>query len=115
MITLEVQGCTVPHLKGLRYGKDESRGLSCGCTSSICQDVMKSDNLLHKWGFVDSLLQTIVKSLFDIQMTQMQVHCCWSRKNVKKTVVLTWIFLPFVLLQNAYFAGDFLTSWHYRI
>ena len=42
------------------YGKDESRGLSCGCTSSIFQDVMKSDNLLHKRGFVDSLLQTTV-------------------------------------------------------
>ena len=45
-------------LKGLKYGKDKSRGLSCGCTFSICQDIMKSDNLLHKQGFVDSLSQT---------------------------------------------------------
>ena len=42
---------TVTHCEGLRYGKDESRELSCGCTSSICQDVMKSDNLLHTQGF----------------------------------------------------------------
>ena len=54
LIPLEVQGHTVPYLKGLRYGKDESKGLNCGCTSVICQDVMKSDNLLHKQGFVDS-------------------------------------------------------------
>ena len=60
MIPLELQGHTVSHLKVLRYNKDESRGLSCGCTSSICQDVMKSENLLHKRGFVDSLLQTTV-------------------------------------------------------
>ena len=58
MIPLKVlMGHTPPHLKGLRYGKYESRGLSCGWTYSICQDVMKSDNLLHKWGFVDSLSQ----------------------------------------------------------
>ena len=57
---LEVQGHTVPHLKGLRYGKDESRGLIVGCTSSICHYVMKSDNLPHKRGFVDSQSQTNV-------------------------------------------------------
>ena len=63
LIPLELQARTVPHLKGLRYDKDESRGLSCGYTSSICQDVMKSDNLLHKRRFVDSLSQTLVKLL----------------------------------------------------
>ena len=61
MIPLEVQGHTVPYLKGLRYGKDESRGISCGCTSSICQDVMKRDTLLRNQGFVDSLLQTTLR------------------------------------------------------
>ena len=50
----------MPCLKGLSYGKDESRGLSCGYRFSICQNVMKSDNLLHIRGFVDSLLQTTV-------------------------------------------------------
>ena len=45
-------GHTVPNWKALRYGKDESRGISCGSTSSICQDILKSDNLLHKQGFV---------------------------------------------------------------
>ena len=64
LMPLEVQGSTVPNLKDLRYGKDESRGLSWSCTSSIFQDVMKSDNFLHKQGFVDSLLQTIVRMCF---------------------------------------------------
>ena len=50
----KVQGNTIPHLKDLRYGKYEKRGLSFGSTSSICQGILKSDNLLHKQGFVDS-------------------------------------------------------------
>ena len=50
---LEVQGHTVPHLKALRYDNYESRGFSCGSTFSICQDVLKSDNLLQKQGIVD--------------------------------------------------------------
>ena len=44
----EVKGHTASHLKALRYGKYETRGLSCGSTSSICQEILKSDNLLHK-------------------------------------------------------------------
>ena len=60
MKTIEVQGHTVPHWKALRYGKDESRGLSYDSTLSICQDVLKSGNLLHKWGSVDSLMYTTV-------------------------------------------------------
>ena len=47
-------------MKGLRYVKDESRGLNCDSTSGICQDVLKSDNLLHKWSFVDSQFVTTV-------------------------------------------------------
>ena len=61
MIPLEAKGHTVPYLKGLIHGKDESRELRCGCTTRIYQDVMKSDNLLHKWGFGDSLSQTTVR------------------------------------------------------
>ena len=53
----------MPHLKGLRYTKDGTRTLGYGCTSSIFQDVMKSDNLLHKQGFVDSFSQTTVTLL----------------------------------------------------
>ena len=43
---------TVPDWRGLRYVKDESIGLDCDSTSSISQDILKSDNLLHKQGFV---------------------------------------------------------------
>ena len=43
-----------PNLKALRYGKDDSRGQSCGSTLNIHQDVLKSGNLLYKWGFFDS-------------------------------------------------------------
>ena len=66
-------GNTVPHLKRLRYGKDESRELSCECTSSICQDVMKSDNLLNKQGFGDSLLQTTVPYLIFFQSSLLNI------------------------------------------
>ena len=46
----------MPHLKALRYGKYETRGLGCGSTSNICQDVLKSVNLLDEQQFVDSQL-----------------------------------------------------------
>ena len=52
LIPIEILGHTLPHSKVLRYGKDDLRGLSCGSTSSICEDVLKSDNLLHKQAFV---------------------------------------------------------------
>ena len=54
MIPFEVHGCKVPRLKALKYGKYETRWLSCGSTSSICQEVLKSGNLLHKQGFVET-------------------------------------------------------------
>ena len=50
----------MPYWKALRYGKDGSRQLGCGCTSSICQGILKSVNLLHKQGFVDSQMKTTV-------------------------------------------------------
>ena len=59
MIGLKLESNTVPHLKALRYGKFETRGLSCGGTSSICQAILKSDNLLHKWGFADSQMKSL--------------------------------------------------------
>ena len=43
-IPLEVKSHKVPHLKALRYGKCESRGLYC---CNTCHDVLKSDNLLN--------------------------------------------------------------------
>ena len=65
----------MPHWKGLRYGEDESRGLSCGCTSSICQNVLKSDSLLHKWGFVDSQsVTTAPHQQNSIVFSENQVH-----------------------------------------
>ena len=60
-MSLEVEGHAITYWKALRCGKYETRGLNCGSTLSICQDVLKSDNLLHKLGFVDSLMHTIVK------------------------------------------------------
>ena len=53
-------GCTLPHWKALRCGKYETRGLSCGSTSNICQDVLKSNNSLHKTGIVNSRSQITV-------------------------------------------------------
>ena len=54
---LEVQHHKVPHLKALRYDEYETRGVSFGSNLSICQDVLKNGNLLHKQGFFD--FQTI--------------------------------------------------------
>ena len=62
----------VPHWKALRYGKDGPRQLSCGSISSICQAILKSDNLLHKWGFVDSQsLRTVVKQSASIDRSEL--------------------------------------------
>ena len=55
-----MQGHIVPHLKARRYGKYDLRGLSYGSTVNIYQDVLKSGNLLHKRGFVDSQLSSTV-------------------------------------------------------
>ena len=38
-----------------KYGTYDRRGLSCGSTFSFYQDYLKSNNLLQKRGFVDSL------------------------------------------------------------
>ena len=54
------------HLEAFRHGKYETKGLSCSITSSICQDVLKSDNLLHKQGFVYFKMKTTV-GLHDVR------------------------------------------------
>ena len=58
--TLSGRGSCSTSFEALRYGICERKGLSCGSTSSISQDVLKRDTLQHKWGFVDSLSQTTV-------------------------------------------------------
>ena len=47
-------------MKAVKNGKYEKRGLSGGSTPSFCQDFLKSDNLLHKQGFVDFQTKTTV-------------------------------------------------------
>ena len=53
-------GSCIPHLKAVKNGKYEKRGLSGGSTPSFCQDFLKSNNLLHKQGFVDFQTKTTV-------------------------------------------------------
>ena len=60
MTPLGVQGNTVPQWKALRFGNYEIKWLSCCSPLSISQDALKSGNLLHKQGFVDSLMHTTV-------------------------------------------------------
>ena len=60
LIPLKAKGHTVPHLKALRYCKYKTRVLSCISTFRVCQEAFKSDNLLHKWGFVFSQMKTTV-------------------------------------------------------
>ena len=59
-IDLKIEGHIVHQWKALRYSKDDSRGLSCGSTLNIHQNLLKSGNLLHKQGFVDSQFCTTV-------------------------------------------------------
>ena len=66
-----MQDHTVPHWKALRYGKDNSRGLSCISTLNIHQGVLKSGNLLHKRGFVDSQLNCTVP-LHNVESVRLQ-------------------------------------------
>ena len=58
---LQVQGHILAHWKALRFGKDDSRRQSCSIILNIRQDVLKSGNMLHKWGFVDSQFGTTVR------------------------------------------------------
>ena len=53
-------GHTVSNWKTLSFSKYEARGLSSGNTLRLCQDVLKSANLLHKLGLVDSQMKTTV-------------------------------------------------------
>ena len=65
----------MPHWKALRYGKDGSRGLSCCSTFSICQGVLKSENLLHKRGFVKTQsLRTVTGALRDVIFNKRQIN-----------------------------------------
>ena len=47
LISVELQGPIVPHLKVLRCVIYEPRGLRCGSTLHISQNVLKSATLLH--------------------------------------------------------------------
>ena len=49
--------------KALIYDKYEPRGLSCNSTLKICKDILKSEDILHKWGFGDSQSLSIVYTL----------------------------------------------------
>ena len=55
----------MPHWKALRYGKDDSRGLTYGSTLNIHQGILKSGNLQHK--FVDSQFGTTAQWLLGIE------------------------------------------------
>ena len=67
MVPLEVQDHKVPHLKALRWGKFESKEVSCGSTFIICPSALKSANLLHEQGFVDSQMVATVHPLAFIE------------------------------------------------
>ena len=73
LMPFAVQDHTAPPWKALRYGKHQTRGLCCCSSSSICQDVLKIDNLLHKQGFVDSLTHTTVNLIIWTGNTHMNI------------------------------------------
>ena len=66
------------------YGKSDFGGLSCYWSLNICQEVLKSANLLQKWGFVDFQLSSAV-SLWNSKLQQksqkqwtVEGFCCFS-------------------------------------
>ena len=80
---LEVQGHTVPHLKALRYGKHQTRGLSCGSTLSILQDVLKvAIYYINGALFILKLTPLHCKLLCVIGNTYRKINGCCSLENV---------------------------------
>ena len=81
-IPLEVKSHKVPHLKALRYGKCESRGLYCYITSNVCHDVLKSDNLLH---CVYNKRACYEQTFFPkkLKISKCQIHVDIKKKDVK--------------------------------
>ena len=98
----------MPHLKALRYGIYETRGLSCGSTSSICQGILKSGNLLQKLVFVKTLSLRTVLNYFALQLyrkmlkliirSELSDHkvmeCCGS-KQVSGLIQASFLFLHY--------------------
>ena len=72
----------VPHWKALSYGDNEFRGLSCRRNSRICQDILKSGNLLHKQGFVET------QSLRNVNETKLLTFFTLSFLNCQKSAIL---------------------------
>ena len=64
LISLGLHGHIVTLWKSLSNVEYETRGLGSESVHNICQYFMKSDNLLHKLGFVDSQMKDIVNSKF---------------------------------------------------
>ena len=78
-VIAEVLGCTVPHWKALRYGKNGSRELSCGSTSSICQGILRIDNLLNKRVFVKT--QSFRTVYFLSNFLHVKTQKFWANSN----------------------------------
>ena len=58
MISLEEKAYTAFYWKALSVDTYEPRGLSCGSTLNICQEIMNCANSLHKRGFLNSQMMT---------------------------------------------------------
>lgn len=87
LIHLEVQGHTVFYWKVLKHGKYEPKGQSCRSTLSIIyQDVLKNGSLLHKYGFVDSQMETTIPQLTN--MASSIRHTELSRHELGFTVLV---------------------------
>ena len=105
-ILLEVQGHKVPHLKALRYGRYETRGLSCSSTSSICQDILKTVNSLNKRGFIDSQMKASSFLEFGDGIYNQSTFSFSQNKlpiNVSRNFSFCSIGLPFIKKKNQYF------------
>ena len=87
-------GYALSHWKALSHGKYEQRGLSCGSTLNIFQDILRISNLLHKQGFVDSQMKTTVIANFHVNLDDGFIHvylrgCKYNLEDTKQRID-TW-------------------------
>ena len=84
MIPFYVKVHAVTHWKAPRYGKYDLRGLSYNGSSNICQNVMKSVNLLHKQDFDDSQSNsTVLLGCFTLNISNFQPKFEKYSDNIK--------------------------------
>ena len=96
---LEVQGHTVPHLKGLMCGKMEVRGLRCGSIFILCHTPLKNAILLH----IEATVRIFIGPS-GVQGGNCVTKSCFSQKSLSviflRNTCLQWMSAYIFLSSN---------------